>query len=223
MNDFIQAIKNNPDDDAPRLIYADWLEEQGDTNQADFIRASIELYNMDDVGDEYDREKRSELISTIASIVDNNPKWIYAPIDCKGDYSWNGLYSRDVQITLHLYRPEEMVFTNSRGFTKNIACNLWIWEKYGKEILKIHPISSYFLGQSRPLFSEGYYCWYCGMNQHFPRSSVPESIFHKMMEYTHDSEFILFTTSGSHCRIGCKSSDVAVNLATKAAWRFICE
>ena len=27
-------IKDNPDDDTPRLVYADWLEERGDTDGA---------------------------------------------------------------------------------------------------------------------------------------------------------------------------------------------
>ena len=31
---FLQAIRENPDDDAPRLIYADWLEERGDPRRA---------------------------------------------------------------------------------------------------------------------------------------------------------------------------------------------
>lgn len=35
---FLQAIIENPDDLAPRLIYADWLDEHGDTDQAEFIR-----------------------------------------------------------------------------------------------------------------------------------------------------------------------------------------
>lgn len=35
---FLQAILANPDQDAPRLIYADWLEEQGDSDRAEFIR-----------------------------------------------------------------------------------------------------------------------------------------------------------------------------------------
>lgn len=35
---FLKAIIENPTDDAPRLIYADWLEERGDAEQAEFIR-----------------------------------------------------------------------------------------------------------------------------------------------------------------------------------------
>lgn len=35
---FIERIRADHHHDLPRLIYADWLEEQGDTSQADFIR-----------------------------------------------------------------------------------------------------------------------------------------------------------------------------------------
>jgi uncharacterized protein (TIGR02996 family) len=42
-NALLRAILDNPDDDAPRLIYADWLEEHGDPDRATFIRAQIEL------------------------------------------------------------------------------------------------------------------------------------------------------------------------------------
>src|SRR5262245_57924927 len=34
---FLQAIKENPDDDAPRLVLADWLEERGDL-RGEFVR-----------------------------------------------------------------------------------------------------------------------------------------------------------------------------------------
>jgi uncharacterized protein (TIGR02996 family) len=35
---FVQAIREAPEDDAPRLIYADWLEEYGRPERAEFIR-----------------------------------------------------------------------------------------------------------------------------------------------------------------------------------------
>jgi uncharacterized protein (TIGR02996 family) len=40
---FLDDIIAHPDDDAPRLIYADWLEDQGRDDQARFIRTQIEL------------------------------------------------------------------------------------------------------------------------------------------------------------------------------------
>jgi uncharacterized protein (TIGR02996 family) len=40
---FLQAILNAPDDDAPRLLFADWLEEYGDADRAEFIRIQVAL------------------------------------------------------------------------------------------------------------------------------------------------------------------------------------
>jgi uncharacterized protein (TIGR02996 family) len=48
MNDnqaFLQAIRANFDDDAVRLVYADWLEEQGDP-RAEFIRVECALAHL---------------------------------------------------------------------------------------------------------------------------------------------------------------------------------
>jgi uncharacterized protein (TIGR02996 family) len=42
----LRTIFENPDDDAPRLVYADWLEENKDPLQADFIRVQIGLATM---------------------------------------------------------------------------------------------------------------------------------------------------------------------------------
>jgi uncharacterized protein (TIGR02996 family) len=40
---FLEDIVEHPDDDAPRLIYADWLEDNGDPQRAEFIRAQHAL------------------------------------------------------------------------------------------------------------------------------------------------------------------------------------
>lgn len=40
---FLDAIIAAPDDDAPRLIMADWLDEQGQNERAEFVRIQIEL------------------------------------------------------------------------------------------------------------------------------------------------------------------------------------
>jgi uncharacterized protein (TIGR02996 family) len=37
----LRAIRANPDDDTPRLIYADWLQENGEDARAEFIRLQI--------------------------------------------------------------------------------------------------------------------------------------------------------------------------------------
>ena len=44
-NEFFQAVLADPDDLIPRLIYADWLDEQGDP-RGEFIRVQCELADM---------------------------------------------------------------------------------------------------------------------------------------------------------------------------------
>ena len=40
---FFETIRAYPDDDAPRLVYADYLDEQGDADRAEFIRLQCRL------------------------------------------------------------------------------------------------------------------------------------------------------------------------------------
>jgi uncharacterized protein (TIGR02996 family) len=40
---FQRAICENPDDDTPRLVFADWLQEHGEEERAEFIRLQIQL------------------------------------------------------------------------------------------------------------------------------------------------------------------------------------
>lgn len=40
---FIATICDRPTEDGPRLVYADWLEEQGDADRAEFIRVQVKL------------------------------------------------------------------------------------------------------------------------------------------------------------------------------------
>jgi len=41
-----RAILEAPDDDAPRLVWADWLEENGDPDRAEFVRLQCEWANL---------------------------------------------------------------------------------------------------------------------------------------------------------------------------------
>lgn len=43
---FISAILDNFDDDTPRLVFADWLQENGDEARAEFIRTQIEAAKL---------------------------------------------------------------------------------------------------------------------------------------------------------------------------------
>jgi uncharacterized protein (TIGR02996 family) len=53
---FLQAIYDAPHDDAPRMVFADWLEEHGQAERGDFIRVQCRLAQMED-----DDPRRPEL------------------------------------------------------------------------------------------------------------------------------------------------------------------
>jgi uncharacterized protein (TIGR02996 family) len=44
----LRQILDDPEDDAPRLVYADWLEDHGLPERAQFIRTQIELARLDE-------------------------------------------------------------------------------------------------------------------------------------------------------------------------------
>jgi uncharacterized protein (TIGR02996 family) len=43
---FLQAILEDPDDDTPRLVYADWLDDHGRPERAEFIRLQCRLARL---------------------------------------------------------------------------------------------------------------------------------------------------------------------------------
>ncbi len=63
-SDFLQTIVASPDDDAPRLVFADWLEESGDADRAEFIRLQCELARLpaNDLRQECLKEREQELL-----------------------------------------------------------------------------------------------------------------------------------------------------------------
>jgi type IV pilus assembly protein PilB len=57
---FLRAVIENPDDDAPRLVYADWLDEQGDP-RGEFIHAQCEMGRQSCCGVPYFKLRRKAL------------------------------------------------------------------------------------------------------------------------------------------------------------------
>jgi uncharacterized protein (TIGR02996 family) len=72
---FLARIREVPDDDGPRLIYADWLDEQGDP-LGDFIRVQIALARMPGS----DR-RRPGLTRVESDLIDRYGDWWAAPFD----------------------------------------------------------------------------------------------------------------------------------------------
>ena len=70
---FLQTVLENPADDGARLVYADWLEEQGDP-RGEFIRVQIELAKLKPGDPNVERLTDREMIHLV-NIPSNPPGW----------------------------------------------------------------------------------------------------------------------------------------------------
>jgi uncharacterized protein (TIGR02996 family) len=68
------AILADPEDDTPRLVYADWLEEHGDPERAEFIRVQIKLARLPTA----DLESREEVL-----LARHEEEWL-SPLKARG-------------------------------------------------------------------------------------------------------------------------------------------
>ena len=54
---FLRAIFADPDNDMPRLVFADWLDDQGESDWAELIRLQCEIANKQQSGETISRAK----------------------------------------------------------------------------------------------------------------------------------------------------------------------
>src|SRR3954465_13878190 len=91
---FLSAIREAPEDDGPRLVFADWLEDHGDPARADFIRVQCELARL-----ERDDERGAELKRREKQLLDENEgRWA----EGLSDVAWGWQFARGLpdQVTL---------------------------------------------------------------------------------------------------------------------------
>jgi uncharacterized protein (TIGR02996 family) len=69
---FVRDVIENPEDNAPRLIYADWLEENGDPARAELIRLQILEWKM--TGDKWGPSPYSRRIMELFR--PNRDRWV---------------------------------------------------------------------------------------------------------------------------------------------------
>ncbi len=75
---FIAAIIAQPDDDTVRLVYADWLAENGQPDRGEFVRAEIELAQSL-LNEEIDERRRRVLLDRRAALLKRHKAVWLAP------------------------------------------------------------------------------------------------------------------------------------------------
>jgi uncharacterized protein (TIGR02996 family) len=160
---FLDDIIENPDDDVPRLVYADWLTDQGRGDRAEFIRVQVAaaVTGQIDCG----RKKKPG---------PGPANWL--PIRCglcdfcRPDRRAFELH-RDVNIDT-LIGPTAFSFAHTtahhsldddpagghvtlylwRGFVETVRCPLQFWLDHGRDIVQAHPVRRVEATDKRPGF-----------------------------------------------------------------------
>jgi len=128
---FIRDICVNPFDDVPRLIYADWLEEQGRREQAEFIRLQISLVNHHKFETGCPLRKRERELW----LVGRRKNWL----TCYNQY----------------VSPEDC----RRGFVTKSVAEFKNWGHRGKAVCRHNPIEEVTIPGVHPLKDEDIYYW----------------------------------------------------------------
>jgi uncharacterized protein (TIGR02996 family) len=99
-DDLQQAIIEHPHDDARRLMFADWLEQHGDPERAEFIRVQIELAKLPSL------EKRRPVLEARQSelLAKNEDEWVRPIRDRVLSWLFHRGFVGEVTVTAEAYR-----------------------------------------------------------------------------------------------------------------------
>lgn len=173
----LAAILDAPDDDTPRLVYADWLSENGDEARAEFIRVQVELAQVN--------AERSQA----------------APTSSRDGSLWakqNRLRARERELFAHRCQEWFPNHTNgefkwcagneqwdrngcwfTRGLVSEIRLPLAAWEQHAVEIWSRQPVTKCVLTdrvpEPYPQFAE--HTWSRSTNGAADEHTLPDDIF----------------------------------------------
>lgn len=182
------AILESPADDAPRLIYADWLQEYGDATaqlRAEFVRTQIELARMTKPWCKTESRENNceELGYSLSSSCDwcalrRRELTLWEARDAEGEYvmvagpwpavagnfGWQQTVPQNA-ISSSRTTPQRVW---RRGFPDEVKAPLDVLLDHGAEILRHHPVTAFIVTDRRPArisleAANGYCYWEPGI------------------------------------------------------------
>lgn len=169
---FLRTICERPDDDAPRLQYADWLEENGLVERAEFIRVQCEIAHEDACGRQDD----------VWGCFPFEPEGKCFP--CQRNVP-RRLRERELLAFVSSYTPyivpdPDIVLDDwafSRGFVSHISIGTGDFLRHAKAIFESQPITDVLLVDRVPdMTGNIWFCWESGNNMD-EKGDVPPAIF----------------------------------------------
>ena len=106
---FLEAIREDPADDVPRLVFADWLEDDGEYDRAEFIRVQCELARG-----VRDRGRSIELHTRLRQLMQmHREKWLGALAELAPDAIFERGFVDTIRISASLFLAHvEAIFTH---------------------------------------------------------------------------------------------------------------
>lgn len=119
---FLAAIRDAPDEAGPRLVYADWLDEHGQPERAEFIRVQVELAAHPH-GDN--------------PLTANNRVW---HLRCRERELLKGNWGKWYGFPIQFFSLRATRFDFRRGFVETVTCAAIDWLAHGKAVLQAQPV-----------------------------------------------------------------------------------
>ncbi len=150
---FLEDIFDNPGDTSTRLIYADWLEENGQPDRGEFIRTQC---------------SKSPLSYTLQRFVDKRHLWVsdrgLLPLlremggELLRSYSWGDEVPGEVRTETKI-REWKLRLTYRRGFIDEVGMPLSAWMEYGPKLVVLGPLTKLTFTRADPGYTHGF-TWY---------------------------------------------------------------
>jgi uncharacterized protein (TIGR02996 family) len=112
---FLSEIRERPEDDAPRLVFADWLDDRGEPERAEFVRCQVRLEALP----EWDPDRFGLEERALDLLAEHRPRW-----------------------TAHLpkwARAEELSFR--RGMLESARLSPATFLRHGERLAQLIPLS----------------------------------------------------------------------------------
>jgi uncharacterized protein (TIGR02996 family) len=133
---FMRAIREAPEDDAPRLIFADWLEEHGQVDRAEFIRVQCRYERLPKTNLE-----RSALMARADSLLQRNwQDWVGPLRDIVGP--WYDRYGAGWM--QEQYHPDSLK-KFQRGFVDSLSLKAESFLSRARELQRLTVLSELWL------------------------------------------------------------------------------
>lgn len=191
---FLADICANPTDDVPRLIFADWLDEQGDPARAEFIRVQCEIADAPPTrwwsGLEVcrhnekasacyrcrePRKRERELLEKHGGDFAGPVARLLGATKYRHDFGYEGMAARFAPHIRWKWR---------RGFIAEFAMPLVQFMEYGERLALLCPLEGVTLTDCRPLVHVNRWAWYCEVDRERQARSgyLPSSLFDLLPE-----------------------------------------